>query len=122
MPQYTVASRTRAVLEADPEREHFHWYNWRFSGYDRTKHDARLCHYIPCNLGEIPDHYRRFIEPPDIVVLKTRDVDADGFFNLKRLEPLAPGHHRPREDRRRGSQRRSAVRVRHRERSAYQRG
>ncbi len=77
-----LSTRARAVLEADPEREHFHWYNWHFSGYDRTKHDARLCHYIPCNLGEIPDYYRRFIEPPDIVVLKTREVDADGFFNL----------------------------------------
>src|SRR3984893_16338608 len=77
-----ISTRPRAVLEADPQREHFHWYNWHFGGYDRKKHDAGLCHYIPCNLGEIPDYYRRFIEPPDIVVLKTRDVDANGFFNL----------------------------------------
>ena len=77
-----LSTRARAVLEADPQREHFHWYNWHFSGYDRKQHDAGLCHYIPCNLGEIPDYYRRFIDPPDIVVLKTRDVDANGFFNL----------------------------------------
>jgi acyl-CoA hydrolase len=77
-----MSTRPRAVLEADPQREHFQWYNWHFGGYDRKKHDAGLCHYIPCNLGEIPDYYRRFIEPPDIVVLKTRDVDANGFFNL----------------------------------------
>jgi acyl-CoA hydrolase len=77
-----ISTRPRAVLEADPQREHFQWYNWHFGGYDRKKHDAGLCHYIPCNLGEIPDYYRRFIEPPDIVVLKTRDVDANGFFNL----------------------------------------
>jgi acyl-CoA hydrolase len=77
-----ISIRPRAVLEADPQREHFHWYSWHFGGYDRRKHDAGLCHYIPCNLGEIPDYYRRFIEPPDIVVLKTRDVDPNGFFNL----------------------------------------
>src|SRR5450631_4911281 len=77
-----LSLRARAVLEEDPQREHFHWYSWHFGGYDRKKHDAGLCHYIPCNLGEIPDYYRRFIEPPDIVVLKTRDVDANGFFNL----------------------------------------
>ena len=77
-----LSTRPRAVLEADPQREHFHWYNWHFGGYDRKQHDAGLCHYIPCNLGEIPDYYRRFIDPPDIVVLKTCEVDANGFFNL----------------------------------------
>ncbi|MGP0056283.1 MAG: acetyl-CoA hydrolase/transferase family protein [Xanthobacteraceae bacterium] len=77
-----LSLRPRAVLEADPGREHFQWYNWHFGGYDRNKHDAGLCHYIPCNLGEITDYYRRFIEPPDIVVLKTRAADAGGYFNL----------------------------------------
>ena len=72
----------RAVLECDPRREHFEWYSWHFSGYDRRKHDAGNCHYIPCNLGEIPDYYRRFIEPTDVVVLKTCPMDNDGFFNL----------------------------------------
>ncbi len=77
-----LSLRSRAVLEADPEREHFQWYNWHFSGYDRRKHDAGLCHYIPCNLGEIPDYYRRFIDPTDVVVLKTCPVDSNGYFNL----------------------------------------
>jgi acyl-CoA hydrolase len=77
-----LSLRPRAVLETDPQREHFHWYSWHFGGYDRNKHDAGLCHYIPCNLGEISDYYRRFIEPPDILVLKTRAADANGLFNL----------------------------------------
>jgi acyl-CoA hydrolase len=72
----------RAVLEADPDGEHYHSFNWHFSGYDRRKHDAGLCNYIPLNLGEVPDYYRRFIEPIDIVVLKTCPVDADGWFNF----------------------------------------
>jgi len=77
-----ITLRPRAVIEADPRREHFHWYNWHFGGYDRKKHDAGLCHYLPCNLGEIPDYYRRFIEPPDVAVIKTCALDDTGHFNL----------------------------------------
>jgi acyl-CoA hydrolase len=77
-----LSLRPRAVLESDPRREHFQWYSWHFSGYDRMKHDGGLCHYIPCNLGEIPDYYRRFIDPPDVAVFKTCAADAGGFFNL----------------------------------------
>jgi acyl-CoA hydrolase len=77
-----LSPRPRAILEADPEREHFELYSWHFSGYDRRKHDSGLCHYLPCNLGEIPDYYRRFLEPPDMTILKTRALDGNGFFNL----------------------------------------
>jgi acyl-CoA hydrolase len=77
-----LSLRPRAVLEADPDREHFHWFNWHFTGYDRTKGDLGLASYIPCNLGEIPDYYRRFIEPPEIAVLKTCPRDEKGFYNF----------------------------------------
>jgi len=53
----------RAVLEADPDGEHFCWISLHFSGYDRKKHDAGIAHYMPVHLGEIPDYYRRFIDP-----------------------------------------------------------
>jgi acyl-CoA hydrolase len=74
--------RPRAILEADPDGEHFFWVNLHFSGYDRRKHDAGLANYLPVNLGEIPDYYRRFIDPVDIVVLKTCPMDENGFFNF----------------------------------------
>jgi acyl-CoA hydrolase len=77
-----LSMRPRAVLEADPQREHFHWFNWHYSGYDRKQGDAGLASYIPCNLGEISDYYRRFIEPPEIAVLKTCPMDENGFFNF----------------------------------------
>src|SRR3954453_4716337 len=35
-----LSMRPRAVLEADPEGRHFHWFSWHFSGYDRKKHDV----------------------------------------------------------------------------------
>jgi len=77
-----IAVRPRAVLEADPEGEHFFWFSWHFGGYDRAKHDAGISHYIPVNLGEIPDYYRRFNDPIDVAILKACPMDADGNFNL----------------------------------------
>ena len=77
-----ISLKPRAVLEADPEGKHFHWFSWHFSGYDRKKHDEGISHYIPVNLGEIPDYYRRFMDPVDIVVLKTRPMDENGYFNF----------------------------------------
>ena len=77
-----LTARPRAVLEADPETKHVHWFSTHFSGYDRRKHDAGMAHYLPVNLGEVPDYYRRFIDPPDIVVFKTAPMDAQGFFNF----------------------------------------
>ena len=77
-----LSVRARAILEADPQGEHFHWVNLHFSGYDRRKHDAGIANYLPVNLGEIPDYYRRFIEPVDIVILKTCPMDANGYFNF----------------------------------------
>ena len=78
----TLSVRPRAVVEADPQRESFHFFNWHFSGYDRQRGDDGLENYIPCNLGEIGDYYRRFIEPPDIVILKTCPMDENGVFTF----------------------------------------
>jgi acyl-CoA hydrolase len=77
-----LSMRPRAVLEADPAGEHFHWFSWHFSGYDRKKHDVGCAHYIPLNLGEVPDYYRRFLDPVDIAVLKTCPMDENGYFNF----------------------------------------
>ena len=78
----SLAARPRAVLESDPEGTHFNWVSWHFSAYERAKSDAGICHYAPPNLGELPDYYRRFIDPIDIVVLKARPADANGYFNF----------------------------------------
>ncbi|MFT5174865.1 MAG: acyl-CoA hydrolase [Gammaproteobacteria bacterium] len=77
-----ISVKPRAVLEADADGDHFFWFSWHFSGYDRKKHDAKISHYLPVNLGEVPDYYRRFIETVDVAVLKTCPMDADGNFNF----------------------------------------
>ena len=77
-----LSLKPRAVLECDPEGEHFHMFSLHYSGYDRRNSDAGRCNYLPVNLGEIPDYYRRFIKPVDIVVLKTCPMDEAGYFNF----------------------------------------
>jgi acyl-CoA hydrolase len=77
-----LSVRPRAVIETDPDRRHFNYLNWHFGAYDRRNGDAGLQNYIPCNLGEISDYYRRFIDPPDFMVIKTCPMDADGYFNF----------------------------------------
>src|SRR5262245_31990774 len=80
--RHCLTMRPRAVLDADPEGRHVFWFSLHYSGYDRKKHDCGRCNYIPVNLGEIPDYYRRFIAPVDIVILKTCPIDEQGYFNF----------------------------------------
>jgi acyl-CoA hydrolase len=77
-----LSMRPRAVVEEDPKGEHFFLFSWHFSGYDRKKHDAGRCTYMPLNLGEVPDYYRRFLPPVDIAVIKTCAMDEMGYFNF----------------------------------------
>jgi acyl-CoA hydrolase len=72
----------RATFEADPHGRHFHFFNWHFSAYDRKQHDVGRCNYIPMNFGETPDYYRRFIDPVDVVCIKTAPKDDHGFYNF----------------------------------------
>lgn len=77
-----LSMQPRAVLEVDPDGKVFQWVSLHFSGYDRKWHDAGRSNYLPVNLGEIPDYYRRFIDPVDILILKARPMDVEGNFNL----------------------------------------
>jgi acyl-CoA hydrolase len=77
-----LSMRPRAVVDDDPEGNHFFFFSWHFSGSDRKSHDAGRCNYLPLNLGEVPDYYRRFLDPVDIVILKTCPIDEDGYFNF----------------------------------------
>jgi acyl-CoA hydrolase len=77
-----LSMRPRSVIEDDAEGKSFHMFSWHFSGYDRKKHDAGRCNYVPLNLGEVPDYYRRFLDPVDITILKTCPMDEGGYFNF----------------------------------------
>jgi len=77
-----LSIKPRAVLNIDPAAEHFHMFSWHFSGYDRKLHDGGQMHYMPLNLGEVPDYYRRFLDPVDVVIFKCCPMDGDGVFNF----------------------------------------
>jgi acyl-CoA hydrolase len=77
-----ITLRPRAYHATDPTGEHILSLNWHFSGYDRRQHDAGRCNYLPLNLGEWPDLYRRFIDRVDIAVIQACPKDADGFYNF----------------------------------------
>ncbi len=77
----TLSMRPRAIAENDPEGKHVHLLNLHLSGYDRKLHDSGRCSYTPLNLGDGPDYYRRFIDPVDILIIKTRPLE-DEFFNV----------------------------------------
>jgi acyl-CoA hydrolase len=72
----------RAVLEADPTGDHFLWFNWHYTAYERGSAGDGRCTYIPMNFGEAPDYYRRFLEPLDVMCIKTCPMDAHGYFNF----------------------------------------
>jgi acyl-CoA hydrolase len=77
-----LSMRPRAVADCISEGCSFFLFSWHFSGSDRKRHDAGRCNYMPLNLGEVPDYYRRFLAPVDIVILKTCPMDEDGYFNF----------------------------------------
>ena len=37
---------------------------------------------LPVNLGEIPDYYRRFLDPVDVACIRAAPMDAEGWFNF----------------------------------------
>jgi acyl-CoA hydrolase len=77
-----LTMKPRRYHETDPDGEHIFSLSWHFAAYDRRQHDAGRCNYIPLNLGEWPDLYRRFIERVDIAILKCCPRDSDGFYNF----------------------------------------
>ena len=77
-----ISFSPRAVIQADPTGEHFLWFNWHFSAYDRGCNVDGRCNYIPMNFGELPGYYRRFVEPPRSRCIKTCPMDEHGYFNF----------------------------------------
>ena len=77
-----ITMRPRAHHAVDATGEHVLSLNWHFGGYDRRQHDAGRCNYLPLNLGEWPDLYRRFVERVDIGVFQVCPKDENGYYNF----------------------------------------
>jgi len=78
----TTPFPSKAAL-ADPERKHFIYSSWHFSGAERKLHDKGLCNYIPLLYHEAPGYYyREEAERPDVCFLTAAPMDEHGFFNF----------------------------------------
>ncbi len=71
----------QAVL-ADPERKHFIYNDWHFSGASRKLHEEDLCNYIPVTYNEAVTIYDRGYVPVDIAMIMVTPMDKHGYFNL----------------------------------------
>ena len=67
---------------ADPERKHFIYNDWHFSGASRKLHDKNLCNYISLTYHEGPSFYDRGYVPVDVAMIKVTPPDKHGFVNL----------------------------------------
>lgn len=66
----------------DPERKHFIYNDWHFSGTSRKLHDKNLCNYIPLNYHEGPSIFDRGWVPVDVALIKVTPPDQHGFVNV----------------------------------------
>lgn len=75
---------------ADPERKHFIFNDWHFSGASRKLHDKNLCNYIPLTYHEGPTFYERGYIPVDVSLIMVTPMDEHGFFNLGTSNSITP--------------------------------
>lgn len=66
----------------DPERKHFVYNDWHFSGASRKLHDKNLCNYISLTYHEGPSFYDRGYVPVDVAMIKVTPPDKHGYVNI----------------------------------------
>jgi len=66
----------------DPERKHFIYNDWHFSGASRKLHDKNLCNYVPVTYHEAPSFFNQGWVPIDVALIKVTPPDKHGFVNL----------------------------------------
>jgi len=67
--------------DADPERQHFIYNTWHFSGSDRKLYNQGICSYIPLTYHQGPRIIRKYREY-DYVIVTARPMDERGYFNF----------------------------------------
>ncbi len=67
---------------SDPERKHFIYNDWHFSGASRKLHDKNICNYIPLTYHEGPSFYDRGYVPVDVALIKVTPPDKHGYVNI----------------------------------------
>lgn len=70
------------IAQIDPERKHFIYNDWHFSGASRKLHDKNMCNYISLTYHEGPSFFDRGYAPVDVAMIKVTPPDKHGFVNL----------------------------------------
>ncbi len=74
-------TRVPKFVEADPNREHFIYHDWHFSGVGRRMYSQGVCSYIPFTYHQGPRIVRKYNEY-DFVYITACPMDAQGYFNF----------------------------------------
>ncbi len=70
-----------AVVECDPEGEHFIYNTWHCSAYERRVLDAGRGYFIPMTFRNMDWYYRSFLTT-DVAMVSVAPMDGEGNFNL----------------------------------------
>jgi butyryl-CoA:acetate CoA-transferase len=70
-----------AVVEADPQNEHFTYNSTHLGAVERSLGDRHLCWHLPVLYHEQPGYYRNHIRT-DVVFLSVHPMDEWGYFNF----------------------------------------
>ena len=69
------------IVKVDPQREHFIFHDWHFSGISRALQANDACNYISLTYHEGPELIRRHVDI-DVAFFLVGPMDANGYFNL----------------------------------------
>ena len=70
-----------AVVECDPEGEHFIYNTWHCSAYERRVLDAGRGYFTPMTFRNMAWYYRSFLTT-DVAMISVAPMDGEGNFNL----------------------------------------
>ena len=70
-----------AVVECDPEGDHFIYNTWHCSAYERRLCDRGRAYFTPMVFRNMAWYYRRFLTT-DVAMISVAPMDAEGNFNL----------------------------------------
>ena len=70
-----------AVVECDPEGEHFIYNTWHCSAYERQVLDRGRGYFIPMTFRNMDWYYRNFLTT-DVAMITVAPMDGEGNFNL----------------------------------------
>ncbi len=73
-------TRVPLFIKADPDREHFIYQDWHFSGVGRKLYQQNLCNYIPFSYHQGPRVIRKYNDY-DYLFVSACPMDSRGYFN-----------------------------------------